>query len=113
MTPGTMKSDGKHYPWLEYLPEGGDRVQTTQLDKETLTIGRSDTADVQIDSTKVSREHAQIADELGGRRIVDASLACDVRSSQSRKRDVAREALGIGAGLHGIILDAARPESGA
>lgn len=49
-----------HLPWLEYLPEGGDRVKATQLDKDTFTIGRSDAADVQIDSTRVSREHAQI-----------------------------------------------------
>lgn len=61
MIPGTAKSDRSRFPWLEYLPEGGDRVKTTQLDKDTFTIGRSDTADVQIDSTRVSREHARIS----------------------------------------------------
>jgi FHA domain/EAL domain len=60
MTAEKATVERTHYPWLEYLPEGGDRVKKTQLDKDTFTIGRSDTADVPIDSTRVSREHAQI-----------------------------------------------------
>ena len=49
--------------WLEYTPEGSDRKKTVQLDQAGCTSGRSDEADVQIDSTKVSREHAQILRE--------------------------------------------------
>lgn len=54
------KPNSPQHPWLEYFPEGGDRVQRALLDKDSLTIGRSEAADVQIDSAKVSREHARV-----------------------------------------------------
>ena len=59
------------YAWLEYTPEGADRVKSIQLDQTSLTIGRADDAGVQIDSTKVSREHAQIVLEGDHYRLRD------------------------------------------
>ena len=47
-------------PWLEYFPAGSSTLARTSLEKETLTIGRAESADLQIDSTRVSREHARI-----------------------------------------------------
>lgn len=57
---GTTNAEAAQHPWLEYFPEGGDRVKSTKLDKDQFTIGRADTADIQIDSARVSREHARI-----------------------------------------------------
>ncbi len=57
---------------------------------------------------EASREHAEIADELGGRRVVDASLARDIRAGEPGERDVTREPLRIGTGAHRVILDAPR-----
>jgi pSer/pThr/pTyr-binding forkhead associated (FHA) protein len=47
-------------PWLEYFPEGSSTMVRAPLEKETLTIGRAESVDLQIDSTRVSREHARI-----------------------------------------------------
>ena len=63
MTSEPSATSGDGCPWLEYFPEGGNRVETTPLTKGVCLIGRSETADIQINSTKVSREHAKIARE--------------------------------------------------
>ena len=47
-------------PWLEYYPEGSSTIVRAPLEKDTLTIGRAESVDLQIDSTRVSREHARI-----------------------------------------------------
>jgi EAL domain-containing protein (putative c-di-GMP-specific phosphodiesterase class I) len=58
-------------PWLEYyLPEGGSPEQIW-LDSFPFTLGRNETADFQIDSRRVSREHAAILKEGGQYRIQD------------------------------------------
>jgi EAL domain-containing protein (putative c-di-GMP-specific phosphodiesterase class I) len=58
-------------PWLEYFPgEGGSPEQVT-LDSFPFTLGRNETADFQIDSRRVSREHATILKEGGRYRIQD------------------------------------------
>jgi len=53
------KSDARQM-WLEHMPTGGGPMQRTPLEKGRLTIGRCESADLQIDSTRVSREHAAI-----------------------------------------------------
>jgi EAL domain-containing protein (putative c-di-GMP-specific phosphodiesterase class I) len=45
--------------WLEHDPSGGP-TQKTPLESFPFTIGRNDTAELQIDSSQVSREHAVI-----------------------------------------------------
>jgi EAL domain-containing protein (putative c-di-GMP-specific phosphodiesterase class I) len=58
-------------PWLEYYsPEGGSPEQVW-LDSFPFTLGRNETADFQIDSRRVSREHATILKEGGRYRIQD------------------------------------------
>ncbi len=47
-------------PFLERIPSGGGSPERTAIADFPFSIGRSDTADLQIKSTKVSREHAVI-----------------------------------------------------
>jgi EAL domain-containing protein (putative c-di-GMP-specific phosphodiesterase class I) len=47
-------------PWLERFVAGSDVPERTPLQSLPFTIGRIDSADLQIDSTRVSREHAVI-----------------------------------------------------
>jgi EAL domain-containing protein (putative c-di-GMP-specific phosphodiesterase class I) len=47
-------------PWLEYCSEQGGPVQKTLLNSFPFSIGRNDTTDLPIQSTRVSREHAVI-----------------------------------------------------
>jgi EAL domain-containing protein (putative c-di-GMP-specific phosphodiesterase class I) len=78
-------------PWLEHFLEQGGPAQKTLLTSFPFTIGRNDTADLPIKSSRVSREHASIlraADTyrirdldstngtfLNGERIEEATLA--------------------------------------
>jgi EAL domain-containing protein (putative c-di-GMP-specific phosphodiesterase class I) len=62
MTEAIQDSDR---PWLEYFPEGSSTVQRVPLEKETFTLGRAETVDLQVDSTRVSREHARIVLQNG------------------------------------------------
>jgi EAL domain-containing protein (putative c-di-GMP-specific phosphodiesterase class I) len=58
-------------PWLEYYsPESGS-PETTVLEKFPFTIGRNDSADLQIPSSRVSREHALILREGNRFRVRD------------------------------------------
>ncbi len=52
-------------PWLEYFPEGSSSLTRALVEKDTLTIGRAESVDLQIDSTRVSREHARIVLQNG------------------------------------------------
>jgi pSer/pThr/pTyr-binding forkhead associated (FHA) protein len=61
MTNGTTSKR----PSLEFFPKPGEAPRRVPLDPLPFTIGRIDTADLQIDSTRVSRQHAQIALENG------------------------------------------------
>lgn len=54
--------------WLEYMPIGGGPLQRAPLEGGRLTIGRCESADLQIDSTRVSREHACV--EIDGAAVV-------------------------------------------
>jgi EAL domain-containing protein (putative c-di-GMP-specific phosphodiesterase class I) len=47
-------------PWLEFFPQQGGPVQKTLLTTFPFSIGRNDTTDLPINSTRVSREHAVI-----------------------------------------------------
>ncbi|NLS98072.1 MAG: FHA domain-containing protein [Planctomycetaceae bacterium] len=57
-------------PKLERTAENGDTEQTC-LESFPFTIGRNSGCDLQIDSPKVSREHAVITCQRGGFRIED------------------------------------------
>jgi pSer/pThr/pTyr-binding forkhead associated (FHA) protein/EAL domain-containing protein (putative c-di-GMP-specific phosphodiesterase class I) len=52
-------------PSFEFFPRPGEAPQRVTLDPLPFTIGRIDTADLQVDSTRVSRQHAQIVLENG------------------------------------------------
>lgn len=58
-------------PWLEQRAAGKGPPSRTALDAFPFTIGRGDTASLQIDSARVSREHAAIERERKGYRIRD------------------------------------------
>lgn len=52
-------------PSLEFFPRAGEAPQRVSLDVLPFTIGRIENADLQVDSTRVSRHHAQIVLENG------------------------------------------------
>lgn len=58
-------------PWLERFVAGSDSPERTPLQALPFTIGRIDSADLQINSTRVSREHAVIVREGDAFRIRD------------------------------------------
>lgn len=58
-------------PSLEYFPRPGQAPQRVVLERLPFTLGRVESADLQIDSTRVSREHAQIVSESGHYVLVD------------------------------------------
>jgi pSer/pThr/pTyr-binding forkhead associated (FHA) protein len=58
-------------PWLERFVPGGNAPERTPIQALPFTIGRIDTVDLQINSTRVSREHAVILLEGGAYRIRD------------------------------------------
>jgi EAL domain-containing protein (putative c-di-GMP-specific phosphodiesterase class I) len=58
-------------PWLEPLSSDTHLPSCIPLERFPFTIGRKETVDLQIDSSRVSREHAQIIKENGAFRIVD------------------------------------------
>jgi EAL domain-containing protein (putative c-di-GMP-specific phosphodiesterase class I) len=66
-----MNETGVGQPRLDrYLADTG-KVEESALDHFPFTIGRSETADLPIDSTRVSRQHASIAREQDGFRVQD------------------------------------------
>ncbi len=58
-----MQPWDKGVPWLERFLAGSDTPERTPLQTLPFTIGRIETADLQIDSSRVSREHAVIIKE--------------------------------------------------
>ncbi len=55
-----MQSLTADVPWLEYSPQQGAPVQKSLLTSFPFSIGRNDSTDLPINSTRVSREHAAI-----------------------------------------------------
>jgi EAL domain-containing protein (putative c-di-GMP-specific phosphodiesterase class I) len=58
-------------PWLEHEPAGGGTPERTPLPSFPFTLGRCESADLTIDSGRVSREHARIVCEGGKYRVRD------------------------------------------
>ncbi len=59
------------HPWLERYPSEGGSPDLIPLETLPFTIGRNEEVDLQIDSGRVSREHATIVREGGRFRIED------------------------------------------
>jgi EAL domain-containing protein (putative c-di-GMP-specific phosphodiesterase class I) len=57
--------------WLEHFPEEGGSPEKTTLDRFPFVIGRSETADLQVGSSRVSREHAVLVHEEREYRVRD------------------------------------------
>ncbi|MBW3599440.1 MAG: FHA domain-containing protein, partial [Planctomycetes bacterium] len=57
--------------WLEFTPPSGSVSETIPLEAEAFIMGRSETADLPIDSNRVSREHAVIERRGEGWRVRD------------------------------------------
>lgn len=55
-----MRKTATEMPWLEYTPPGSGHPETAVLDAFPFCIGRSDAADLKINSTRVSRKHALV-----------------------------------------------------
>jgi len=58
-------------PWFEHFPVKGGPPEQTILDKSPFIIGRGDSADLQVVSHGVSREHATVINEGRSTRIQD------------------------------------------
>jgi len=58
-------------PWFEHLSVKGGAPERTILDKSPFIIGRGDSADLQVVSQGVSREHATVVNEGDETRIRD------------------------------------------
>ena len=58
-------------PWLEHFPVKGGPPEQAILDKSPFIIGRGDSADLQVVSHGVSREHASVVNEGRATRIRD------------------------------------------
>ncbi len=58
-------------PWLEFFPQQGGPVQKSAIDSFPFSIGRNDTTDLPINSTRVSREHAAIVKAGNAYRVRD------------------------------------------
>lgn len=58
-------------PWLEYYPTAAGPPRRSYLESFPFTIGRHESTDFQINSSRVSREHARILQEEDGYRIKD------------------------------------------
>jgi EAL domain-containing protein (putative c-di-GMP-specific phosphodiesterase class I) len=66
MQPGKLE-----VPCFERASAGGDEVERTPIQAVPFTIGRIETVDLQINSSRVSREHAVIVKEGKGYRVRD------------------------------------------
>lgn len=58
-------------PYLEHFPPDGGPMQRTVLAKFPFVIGRSESCDLRIDSTQVSREHARFTRHANELRVQD------------------------------------------
>jgi EAL domain-containing protein (putative c-di-GMP-specific phosphodiesterase class I) len=58
-------------PWLEHLSPESDLPAQIPVEKYPFTIGRNESVDLRIDSSRVSREHAQIIREAGAYIVKD------------------------------------------
>ena len=58
-------------PWLEYFPTDSSTAEKTKIDAFPFTIGRNESTDLPIDSSRVSREHAAIYCDESGYRVRD------------------------------------------
>ncbi len=66
-----MQPGGVDVPWLERASSEGEAVERTPIQSVPFSIGRIETADLQIDSGRVSREHAVIVKQGKAYRIRD------------------------------------------
>jgi EAL domain-containing protein (putative c-di-GMP-specific phosphodiesterase class I) len=57
--------------WLESSPRDGQQPIRAELTKLPFTIGRNDTCDLQIESSKISREHVRIEQRGNGYLVRD------------------------------------------
>lgn len=58
-------------PWLEYYPSAAGPPRRSYLESFPFTIGRHESTDLQINSSRVSREHARLLYENGVYRVQD------------------------------------------
>jgi EAL domain-containing protein (putative c-di-GMP-specific phosphodiesterase class I) len=66
-----MQSVQPGVPWLERFTASNDAPERTPIQSLPFTIGRTDASDLQVDSSRVSREHAVIVREGNAFRIRD------------------------------------------
>jgi EAL domain-containing protein (putative c-di-GMP-specific phosphodiesterase class I) len=64
-------SEPRAVAWLEFYPPSGSAVKRYPLEGGPFCLGRSETTDLPVNSTRVSREHALIERRGGGWRIRD------------------------------------------
>jgi len=58
-------------PWLEHYPVDGGSPQQTALDSFPFVIGRNEDSDLTIDSSRISRRHAEVLCTGDGYRLRD------------------------------------------
>lgn len=59
------------HPWLEYYPTEGGPAEQVTLESFPFTIGRNEATDLQIQSTRVSRQHVVITQDGEQYRVKD------------------------------------------
>src|SRR4051795_3308881 len=98
---------GQYLAWFE-----GGRVRVAPLEREWTRVGRSLAADVRFDDPTVSRRHAPIARQAGGRRGADGRF--DDPTVSRRHALIVRQADGVRVlddrSLNGVFVNGERVE---
>lgn len=66
-----VMSESRVAAWLEFTPPSGSVPETIPVEGDAFILGRSESADLPVDSNRVSREHAVIERRGDGWRIRD------------------------------------------
>ncbi|TWT37117.1 ABC transporter ATP-binding/permease protein [Posidoniimonas corsicana] len=61
-----LNSDSENRPRFEYYPPGSSKLRTVMVEQTPFIIGRGENSGLEINSTSVSREHAQLERTAGG-----------------------------------------------
>ncbi len=67
----TIRTEDDNRPRFEYYHANSPTLRTVYVEQTPFTIGRGEESDLQVNSTSVSREHAELARASGGFQLRD------------------------------------------